>query len=42
MHWVVLHRNIPDLLERINPPNNPLEYTPCNDNLSALASVLSL
>ena len=40
MHRIVLNRNIPDLLENVDPPDNLIEYVPQYNSLSTLASVL--
>jgi hypothetical protein len=40
MHRIVLNRNIPQLLENVDPPDDLVEYVPQYHSLSALASVL--
>jgi hypothetical protein len=40
MHRIALNRNIPDLLEDVDPLDDLLEYVPEYNSLSALASVL--
>jgi tetrahydromethanopterin S-methyltransferase subunit B len=38
MSRIVLHRDVPDLLESIDPSDNLLKDVPNNDSLSTLAN----